>query len=103
MEPEVPIRAGITGIPNGLLCQHLFRAVLSPGAQMMLIHMASFVDDKGITAPSHAQLAAEARIEERSVRRQIADLIATGYLTIVEHMRGPNIPIAYKLVFNPER
>jgi hypothetical protein len=65
------------------------KAGISPSLKLLLVALADFADDAGRCWPSVPRLAAMTGLGDRSVRRLLPDLVASG-LVAMEHQQGRN-------------
>jgi helix-turn-helix protein len=68
-----------------------------PGQKLLLIVLADFADDAGEHIyPSQGTLADRCQLDDRTVRRFLADLLESGHIALVKSAIG-RVPATYKL------
>lgn len=66
-------------------------------ARLVLLALAHVADDDGVAAVPRPRLAGMARIDERTVRRCLSDLVEMGEITVERGASGPGSPTVYRI------
>jgi hypothetical protein len=82
---------------SGKIMGAIYELVLTHAQREMLLALADHADDSGGSVrPSHARIAWKLDCSERSVRRNIDELLRSGILKQVRHS-GPGRPNEYRI------